>query len=238
MDAATQRMLTRSPLLAGLRRDVVARVVSATEVRTLPRRATVWLAGDECDGLVLVRSGVLRETAGREGHEVLLRLPGRGEVVGEVALLAGGAHHTGLAAHEDAVVWWIPRAALDPLDLALARRLAATAAARCRRAEQRLAVIAYRTVEERLAVTVSELAAELGVRDSRGVIVNLRLTRRDLAALAGTTRESTSLVVSQWQRAGLVEAEPHRLVVLDPERLRRLAADTDEPPEGAMPTPR
>lgn len=224
MDEATGRLVARSPLLKGLKRDLVARMLAAAGVREVPRRGAVWASGEVSGGLGFVRSGVLRETLGVGAHEVLLRLAVRGEWVGDRLLLGGGRHHTELAAHEDAVLVWFPAEVFDPLDAALARRLGADVADRCRRLEERLAHVAYRTVEGRLATTLLELADTLGVRDSRGTIVNLRLTRKDLASLAGTTRESTSTVVGQWQRAGLVETDERRLVVLDPARLGALAA--------------
>jgi CRP-like cAMP-binding protein len=223
MDPATQRLLTRSPLLTGLKRDLHKRLVAAAEVRELARRAPVWSAGTASAGLGLVRAGVLRETIGHGAEEVLVGLPGRGDWVGATTLLAGGAHHTDLSAHDESVVIWFPAAALEPLDASLARRLAAATAERCRRVESRLAETAYHTVEARLAATVVDLADAHGVRDSRGVIVNLRLTRRDLAQLAGTTRESTSAVVGRWQRDGVVETDARRLVVLDRERLVALS---------------
>jgi CRP-like cAMP-binding protein len=223
MDAATQRLLVKSPLLSGLRRDVVTRLVAGAELRELPRHGAVWGAGDGFAGVGLVRSGVLRESVGHGGEELVLRFVARGEWVGETTLLAGGAHHTDLVAHETSVLVWIAAPALEPLDAALARRLGSAVAERCRSAELRHAGSAYRTVQARVASVVLELAGSIGVRDSRGVIVNLRLTRRDLASLAGTTRESTSAVVGQWQRAGVVETEARRLVVLDPDRLERLA---------------
>lgn len=223
MDAATQRLLTTAPLLRGLRRDVRQRIVGAATVRDLPRRTPVWAAGDAFGGLGLVRSGVLREAVGSGDTELVLRFAVRGEWVGDATLLASGPHHTDLSAQDDAALVWVPAAALEPLDGTLARRLGALVAARCRRNELRAAEAAYGTVEARLAGVVLDLADGLGVRDSRGVIVNVRLTRRDLASLAGTTRESTSSVVGRWSATGVVETDAHRLVVLDRDRLRRLA---------------
>lgn len=229
MDAATQRLLRRSQLLAGLRRDVLARLVGKAEVRELPRRAPIWSPGDLPAGLGMVRSGVLREGVGDGDDELLLRFPSRGEWVGDAATLTGAPHHTRLEAHEEAVLLWIPAAALEPLDGVLARRLAQGVGERARLLELRLVEAARHTVEQRVAGAVLDLAGAHGVRDSRGVIVNLRLTRRDLAALAGSTRESTSTVVSRWEHQGLVETEARRLVVLDADRLRRLAGRAPEP---------
>jgi CRP/FNR family transcriptional regulator len=69
-----------------------------------------------------------------------------------------------------------------------------------------------------------ELSDTFGVRDSRGVILNLRLTHRDLASLVGINRETASFAILELRAEGLVQSEGKRLVLLDPEALAARAS--------------
>ena len=46
-----------------------------------------------------------------------------------------------------------------------------------------------------LASLLLELTEDFGVRDSRGVIINLKLTHKEMAALIGATRETVSFAI-------------------------------------------
>jgi CRP/FNR family transcriptional regulator len=67
------------------------------------------------------------------------------------------------------------------------------------------------------------LAPEFGVRDSRGVIVNLKLTHREMASLIGATRETVSFAILDMRRDGLIQTESKRVIIADEEALAKVA---------------
>jgi CRP-like cAMP-binding protein len=85
-------------------------------------------------------------------------------------------------------------------------------------------VLLLRPAAARLAHVLLELAETFGVRDSRGVIVNVRLTHRDLAGMVGITRETASFAILELRAEGLVESEGKRVVLLDPAALAARAS--------------
>src|SRR5690606_31728131 len=105
----------------------------------------------------------------------------------------------------------------------VARRIAALLVERQQRLEARLGLLATRSARRRLARALLDLAGDFGVRDSRGIIVNLRLTHREIGALLGTSRETASLALVELRRAGLVLPDGKRLVLLDPAALDAIA---------------
>ena len=91
------------------------------------------------------------------------------------------------------------------------------------RLAMRLGLVSLHGARSRLAGLLLELAGRFGVRDSEGLIIDLRLTHRELAALIGATRETVSVAMLELRQAGLVRADGRRSVVLDAEGLRRIA---------------
>jgi CRP-like cAMP-binding protein len=53
------------------------------------------------------------------------------------------------------------------------------------------------------------------------------MTREDMAKICITTRESVSRTLSAWSKDGTVELRGRRILIRDPERLRKLIHVTD-----------
>ncbi|MBI2189863.1 MAG: Crp/Fnr family transcriptional regulator [Acidobacteria bacterium] len=68
----------------------------------------------------------------------------------------------------------------------------------------RVAHLLCRTPHARVAHTLLTLAAERSVMDADGVLIPLRLSQLELAALAGLTRETVNIVLRDLRGRGLV----------------------------------
>lgn len=80
-------------------------------------------------------------------------------------------------------------------------------------------------LEQRVGVTLNQLAAHYGARDEEGRL-HLRVTQQDLADILRISRQSVNGVLKSWTAAGAIELKYNTIVVLDPQVLSR-------PPDGA-----
>src|SRR5690606_571972 len=131
-------------------------------------------------------------------HPITVAYHGRGALLGEASALAPGRLTTWAEAHQDCTLYATPAVELERLldrEPSVARRIAALLVERQQRLEARLGLLATRSARRRLARALLDLAGDFGVRDSRGIIVNLRLTHREIGALLGTSRETASLAL-------------------------------------------
>lgn len=80
---------------------------------------------------------------------------------------------------------------------------------------------AFHDVRGRLAHALLMLGYKEGIPDDRGLLIKPALTHEELAALAGTRRESVTMVLGAWKREGIVTtADGDRaIIILDVERL-------------------
>ena len=211
------------PLIARLpkaQRDALDAIAVRVEA---PRGAVLFDVGDAAPYVGWVASGVVRVSVPAGARELLLHLHLRGQVFGESALVGEGHRRHRAVAHEAAVVWQLPLAALaDPARRALALPIGQVVDERRRRLERRWA-LQHRDAGARLANALLELAEDGGVRDSRGVIIAVRIAQREIAALVGVSRETVSAQLMAMRRAGLIRAEERRLVLRDLPALRALA---------------
>lgn len=92
--------------------------------------------------------------------------------------------------------------------------------------ENHLTVLGRQTAKERVVSFLLSMAERLGIDEDD--LVDVPMSRQDMADYLGLTNETISRVVTELKRAGLVETPNHRQFILnDSERLQALA-DGDE----------
>ena len=221
-------VLRKVPSLQAIDLSVLRRLASVSEARRVSRRAPLWSPGQRASALV-VRSGVVRESMDHEGRSLTLGFFGRGAFVGaEIALdqPSIGA----VEAYEEAVVLEVPGATLR--EIVQTNGEFAVAMARHQldqrmELQTRLAGLVHHSAPSRLAAVILDLGRRFGVRDSRGTIVNLRLTHSELAGLIGATRETVSVSVTRLRKHKILETDGKRIIILDRRSLGRLAIGKD-----------
>lgn len=90
-------------------------------------------------------------------------------------------------------------------------------------AHQALRRLSGGTVEQRVAATLLTLADKLGEPQDGATLLQLPLTRADLAAMTGSTTESVSRAMSRMHRAGIVDTGRRWTAITDRDRLAALA---------------
>src|SRR5690606_38252132 len=79
-------------------------------------------------------------------------------------------------------------------------------------------------VEQRLAQSIVRLAQQMGHNTADGTVLDILLSREDLAEMVGTDIYTVSRIMSRWERSGFVQTEHQRVLLLRPEALEQLAS--------------
>lgn len=87
---------------------------------------------------------------------------------------------------------------------------------------------AKKSLRERAVLTLHHLRERFGVRYGQFRMIDIPLTKIDLASLMSTVQESAVRVLSEFREDGLISANGKRIVILDNARLDRLRSDIDE----------
>jgi CRP/FNR family cyclic AMP-dependent transcriptional regulator len=182
------------------------------------------------DVLLVLRGHVKVGASTPGGHEMVLAIRGRGDVVGELAAIdrrPRSATVTTLALVTARQLTAAQFSGWLAGDAAAAALLARVVAGKLRAAtQQRLEVGAY-GVNVRLARTLLYLEASYSVTTTAGRAVTLGLTQGELAGLVGVSLESVVKALAPLRRAGVVRTGRRELVVCDAVALRRIAAMED-----------
>ena len=108
-------------------------------------------------------------------------------------------------------------------------------AERMQELQERYRELATERVAQRVARAILRLARQTGRRVEGGVLLDLALSRQDLAELTGTTLFTISRTLSEWEQQGLVEVGRERVLIKSPHGLVVIAEDLPGPAPGQMP---
>jgi CRP-like cAMP-binding protein len=198
-------------------------IMQAGEPVRYKRGDVLWRQADAADWMLAVCTGTLKLT--REwpgGRDVILDLVHRGQLVGAGAALPQARHTSTCTVLASGRGVRIDRARLRALlehQPELGAALLALSHTRLQSFVQRLEEMAHGPVEQRLARVLLRIGDDVGLPDSRGTFVPVRLTRGDLAGMVGCRVETTIRVLTRWQREGFVETRREGLVIKDRKQL-------------------
>src|SRR4028119_1092869 len=82
---------------------------------------------------------------------------------------------------------------------------------RLRQSDEAIESLLSREVSARLARLLLNLGERFGETNGSGTLIDVRLTHQDLANMIVSTREAVSKVMSEFQRAGLIEVRNRRI---------------------------
>lgn len=187
------------------------------------RDEVILLQGDTDSDLFIIERGSVRVVlTSADGREVVLALLGPGEFFGELSLLDGQPGHADVIAQDDCSLLRLSRArfrsflATHP---GVAEKLLAVLGRRLRETDALVYDTTFRDVPSRLARVIFKLAANHGRREEDGIVIGLRLTQEDLAAMIGSSRVSINKYIKTWERKGLLASRGGVLKILNPAQL-------------------
>ena len=192
---------------------------------------TIFGEGTRPAGLYCVHEGRIKITkSGGDGKEQIIRLVKGGDLLGYRALIAGSAHATSAVALSDCTVCLIPRRAFgqqltdNPLFSSALMQLLAT---NLGDTAERMLHLAYKPVRERLAEALLLLLRTYHPAEAAGQPFTIAISREDLGALMGTTKETTTRMLSEFKQEGLLTTQGSAITILAPRQLGEIATQFD-----------
>ena len=183
-------------------------------------------------GLYLLKSGCVKVVAIRDhtrgrmsSPEFITRVIGPGEFFGMNASLSGTPARFFAKAVKASEVQVYPKSAVENLMSGPDSLLKLLLKQSLRDQEQAETTAQFHylaSVQERIAFQLVVLAQRFGMPTATGGLsVNLKLTRNELAQLAGTINESLSRHLTELKNEGILELNGKEIIILDLERLKK-----------------
>lgn len=198
-------------------------VMAKAHTLSFPPETEIYAQGDPVDGIYIVLEGAVKELAPSEGCLRLVRLSGPGEILGAGELFSEPVQTMSAITLRQTRLAWLAQPDLHeiftehPGVLLWVMRQFSVRLAELRRA---LVETVYIESAARLTRKLLEVAERFGERTPRGMLIDIKLSRDEWAALAGMAPETVSRVLHDLERRGWIALEGRQIRLLEEEKLR------------------
>lgn len=191
------------------------------------RGQTIFTQGHPPRGLYCLSSGKIKIVlVSSEGKESISRLVTPGDIFGARTLFSNESYVSSAIALEDSMVSFydkdlifeliskFPLMAVNFLKL-LSKGMGA--------AEAQSQILVHCNVRERLAGLLLKLKDSVGVTESGRTLLDIRLTREEMATMIGTTHESLARLVTEFKNEKIIVQEGKSIIIINCEKLKDFA---------------
>ena len=188
------------------------------EVRHYRKKDFVFQEGETPRWLFVLEKGAVKVSkTNDDGRELIVRIASPGEFIGYMALLRESQYPENAVALEDSVLRLVPREDFFSLVFGnrdVNARFIKLLANHVVEQEEQLISLAYNSVRRRVATTIAHLH-EQGFKE-------IHMLREDLAAMAGTAKETVIRTLTDFKSEGLIDIHEGVITILKPDKLARM----------------
>jgi CRP-like cAMP-binding protein len=198
----------------------------------VPKDNAVFEQGEEANSFYVLLDGHVRVVKTTpDGQQIIVRYLSPGELMGIAYALGRNTYPASAIAVVDCVALAWPGKLWPELALAFpsfGANTYKTVGARLEDTQGRIVELSTEDVQQRVAHALLRLTQQAGRKTEEGLLIDLPLSRQDIAEMTGTTLYTVSRLLSSWEEAGIVKSGRQKVIVVEPERLSMLAVGKGE----------
>lgn len=190
------------------------------------KKEVIFSEGDPSEWLYIVTDGKVKITKlSHDGKEIILEIIAPRDFFGGLAVLRGFPYPANAVAMEDTKLLKISRSNLmRVLDRFpnLMYCMAQQVGDRMKESHETLKNIALERVEARIASLLLKLSDKTGNKTDDGFVIDMKLTKQDIAEMVGTTVETSIRTMSKFKKLGILSEKNNRIVIKKLDKLKAL----------------
>jgi CRP/FNR family cyclic AMP-dependent transcriptional regulator len=216
-------LIRRVPLFSTLTEEEFKCLEPIFQVKTYRKNQIVFMEEETGNYMYIVLAGKVKVTkTTATGKETILAIHQPGDFFGEMALLDGKTAPATVSSMEDCRIASIHHSDFQRMLMCnekVVRQIVQVLCSRLRQVWAQVQDLSYSTADSRIRAGILNLSRKHGVQDSRGIIIDLKITHQELAELVGTSRETVTRTLARLQKKGVLELENRRIILLKPKEL-------------------
>lgn len=228
-EACTGKYCARkAPIFSILENEQLEEVMSSIIRRKYKKGQIVFFEGDVSDKFYIINGGkikIFKYT--KEGKEQILYILSEGDFIGYLSLLKKGKFDFNAEALEDVNVCMLTKDDFDKIvkkTPEISLRILENLHDRLVSLENLVQTLSTKDIEARIAGILKNFAKEFGREEAEGIVIEMPLSREEMANYIGVTRETMSRKLSSMEDDGLIELIGNKKIVIkDLQLLEELA---------------
>lgn len=202
-------------------------IASIARKRQVPKGSILFYVDDPGNACYIVIDGKVKIVVNSgDGREHILGILGLSDLFGEMSLIDGQPRSATAIAVEETSVLTIQREEFMRIladHPGIAMKLLIVLSRRLRLTDAHVESLAFLSAPGRVARLLLQLASESGERNDEGKLVfSSRMTRQEMANLTGTSRETFTRVLMDYQDRGLVAIDRNQFILHNEPKLKEL----------------
>lgn len=218
--------LKRIPIFSTLNDEELKEIQPYLIKENFKKKQEIFSEGDTSEWFYILISGKVKITKmSVDGREIIIELISPPDFFGGFAVLKGFPYPANAVAMEDSHVIKISRhnllKVIDRFPNVM-YDMTANLGDRIREFHDTLKNIALERVESRIAALLLKLADKTGEEKDKTILINMRLTKQDIAEMVGTTVETTIRVMSKFKKSGFIDDKDGKILIKNLEALESI----------------
>lgn len=208
----------KAPIFSVLGNEQLAEVMGSIIRRKYKKGQMIFFEGDVSDKFYIINAGkikIFKYT--KEGKEQILYILSEGDFLGYLSLLKKGRFDFNAEALEDVNVCMLTKDDFDKIvkktpDISL--RILENLHDRLASLENLVQTLSTKDIEARIAVLLKNFARDFGGESGNEIVIELPLSREEMANYIGVTRETMSRKLSSMEDEGIIELVGNKKIVI------------------------
>jgi CRP-like cAMP-binding protein len=209
--------------LGGLPDLALDQLAGRAHFKRYKKGETIVTRGDAGESLMILLAGRAKiSNITSDAREIVLNFLGKGDVIGEIAILDGAPRTADGFAIDDTEALVLYRRDLLPVLLASPDTMLELIKILCEKLRAASAIVEENSLPmaARAAAGLLRLADQHGRVVKDGTLIDLKLSQRDLGNYLGLSRENVSRQLGLFRDVGVLRFDGAEIVILDRDGLR------------------
>ncbi|MFZ5753841.1 MAG: Crp/Fnr family transcriptional regulator [Bacillota bacterium] len=215
--------IKKVPIFAELSEKELEMVAKMVKTRKYRKNMFIFTEGEPGEAVYFVKTGKVKiSKMVEDGREHVIHIMQQGDIFGEVVLFNGGNYPATSEVIEDAEVGILRNEDLENLmrqNVDIAIDMLKIMSRRLQNASSQIRDLALKDALSRTAGLLLKLSEAFGTETEEGVVINLSLSRQELANMVGLTRETVTRVLSDLKRTKVIETDKNQITILNKRKL-------------------
>jgi len=234
------KIINKIPFFSTLKPEEIEQVEQLFRKKRFSKEQIVLYEEDTSSYMYLIYSGKVRVVKmNEEGKEQIITIHKRNDFFGEMTLLDGKTSPATVIAHEESIIGLLHKSDFDEYLLkneGIRRKIIELLCARLRESWGMIKILSFNAenAQDRVVSLLGRLQELYGVKDDRGVIIDVKMTHQQMASYASVTRETMSRVLRNLEKAELITVLENKALLLNNSFFEALQRNKDQASNPAL----
>ena len=225
MSKCEQCIVRQLNSLKSLNKEELIRISACKTSRFVKKGEVIFDEGEHLNGVYCISEGICKVSKmSSNGRDQIIHLVKKGDILGERSLINDEVANLKATAINDMEVCFIPREEIIK-DLEknadFSMNVLKDLASSLKSADNVIVDMAQKTVKQRLAEMLINLEEKFG-HDTDNIL-NVHLSREDIANIIGTATESAIRLLSEFKKQGLITLKGKNISLINTPELKKIA---------------